>query len=107
MADLLTPQEHQLVNDLGRIAGQFLDIIHEQSGLSGSGDYAEAVYYIHGLQNMVLSQAAARAYPTHYRLMGGEVKREDLVMTASAPTATVVTLHDPAGLGWHDAKGGR
>lgn len=33
-------------------------------------DINEAMHYIHALQNMVLSQAAARAYPSKYRLMG-------------------------------------
>lgn len=35
------------------------------------GDLSEFVANIHGIQNMILAQAAARAYPDRYRLLGG------------------------------------
>lgn len=37
---------------------------------SRAGDVAELVFHIHALQNMVLAQAAARAYPRRFRLLG-------------------------------------
>ena len=40
-------------------------------GASREGDIAEFVGYIHAIQHMVASQAAARAYPDLFRLLGG------------------------------------
>jgi hypothetical protein len=64
----LTEDEHramelaaQLVNQVVRIMG-FSDSRH--------GDIQELVWHIHGIQNMILAQAAARAYPDRYRLLG-------------------------------------
>lgn len=71
MADLLTPSEHQLVELLAHVANLFSDIVGDDR--SRNGDIAEAVDKIHALQNMVLSQAAARAYPAMYRLLGETV----------------------------------
>lgn len=67
--ELLTEAEHEamvltvnLWNLLCReVVGQ---------GTSRSGDLRELCDHIHGIQHAVLSQAAARAYPEHYRLLG-------------------------------------
>lgn len=75
-APLLTEAEHrameltvQLVNLLStEIIGQ---------GRSRAGDINEVVHHIHGIQNMILSQAAGRAYPDRYRLLGETLPEAD------------------------------
>ena len=39
-------------------------------------DWLEATVHIHAIQNMILSQAAARSYPTQFRLLGGRLEQE-------------------------------
>lgn len=70
--ELLTDEEHKamqltadLYNLLCRIVG---------SGRTRSGDLAEACIHIHALQHAVMSQAAARAYPDRYRLLGDTIR---------------------------------
>lgn len=70
----LTADEHramdltvELVNLLSEIMGD---------GRPRAGDLHEVVFHIHGIQRMVLSQAAARAYPDRYRLLGVELPPE-------------------------------
>jgi hypothetical protein len=66
--ELLTPEEVEALDSLADIANQFSRIIGH--GQTREGDSREAVALIHGLQNMILSQAAARRYPGQYRLLG-------------------------------------
>jgi hypothetical protein len=68
-AELLTADEHrameltaELVNLMARAVISYGDSRH--------GDIQELVEHIHGIQNMILAQAAARAYPDRYRLLG-------------------------------------
>ena len=52
-------------------------VIHRIIGNSPSRqpDVDEFVFHIHAIQKMLMGQAAARAYPTPFRLLGGMVKR--------------------------------
>lgn len=71
--DLLTAEEHEAIGLLGQVAGVISRIIRSgQPEISGTGTYdqAEMVAHIHDLQHMVMAQAAARAYPNRYRLLG-------------------------------------
>jgi hypothetical protein len=79
--DLLTDAEHELVDALGRCAERFVRIVKgvaAEQQLAGEGpgveDAREFVGHIHACQQQVLSQAAARAYPNRYRLVGGRVQ---------------------------------
>lgn len=67
---LLTPAEHRAVILAGEL---YTLIVTEIIGKDDSraGDVRELCAYIHGIQHMVLAQAAARAYPARYRLLGG------------------------------------
>lgn len=67
-AGLLTPNEHELVAMLGRCFTAFSVIVGHDA--TREADLREATAHIHALQNMVLAQAAARAYPGRYRLAG-------------------------------------
>lgn len=40
---------------------------------SAAGDLSELASKIHDIQHMIMSQAAARAYPGIFRLLGGSV----------------------------------
>lgn len=42
-------------------------------GPTRAGDVNEAVGHIHSLQHLVMAQAAARAHPDRFRLLGGSV----------------------------------
>lgn len=69
--DLLTPDEHhamgmtvKLWNHLSRnVVG---------GGPGREGDMRELMFHIHGIQRAILAQAACRAYPEKYRLLGGD-----------------------------------
>lgn len=69
MTDLLTQAEHNAVTTAALLANQLAEIVGD--GPSRAGDLAEAVHHIHAVQRMILAQAAARAYPERYRLLGG------------------------------------
>lgn len=71
MADLLTPDEHALMATLASAANQFGAIIRAGDTGQGTHDWAEVAADIHRLQQRVLAQAAGRAYPDQYRLLGG------------------------------------
>jgi hypothetical protein len=68
---LLTAEEQhavhlagELANILGRVVGQ---------GPSRHADLTELIGHVHGIQRAVLAQAAARAHPGTYRLLGGSL----------------------------------
>lgn len=71
MAELLTEAEHRAM-DLtvelwNLLAGEVI-----LNGRAGPGDRAEMAAAIHVIQERILAQAAARAYPDRYRLLGGD-----------------------------------
>jgi hypothetical protein len=68
VSELLTPDEQhaidltaELANTLGRIVGR---------GPTRDHDMAEICLHIHNIQHAVMAQAAARAYPDRFRLLG-------------------------------------
>lgn len=74
MTELLTELERDLVARLGTWWVDFGRIVGADP-LVRDADLDEAVRFVHGLQRMVLKQAAARAYPTEFRLLGERVDR--------------------------------
>lgn len=74
MNESLTQKEQTTVQMLGKIYTLIVEIIQEgRAPEVVEGDKAEAAFYIHGLQNMILAQAAARDYPTQFRTMGSRI----------------------------------
>ena len=74
--DFLTELEHETIELLGQVATNMRRIITQASpanDISARGDTNEMVGWIHVLQHMVLSQAAARIYPELYRPLGGGI----------------------------------
>src|SRR5690349_5683826 len=71
--ELLTEAEKDLIAKLGSCFGDFTLVVGE--GRSRDADLNEIAADIHHLQQAVMSNAAARAYPTLYRPLGGEVQK--------------------------------
>jgi hypothetical protein len=65
----LTDAEHAAMDLLAETARAMGAVIGD-GGHQAANDMREVVLHIHALQNMILSQAAARAYPDRYRLLG-------------------------------------
>lgn len=55
----------QLANTIGRIVSD---------GPTRNADLAELVHHIHAIQHTVMAQAAARAYPSTFRLLGETIR---------------------------------
>jgi hypothetical protein len=67
---LLTPDEHRAVAMAAELWGLLCKVTTH--GLAREGDLRELIAHIHAIQRTVLKQAAARAYPDLYRLLGGD-----------------------------------
>lgn len=65
--ELLTELEHSTIDLLAMV---YSNIVQIAKGAEVGGDLEEAASRVHDLQNMVMAQAAARAYPGRYRLFG-------------------------------------
>lgn len=68
MNGLLTEEEQAVVRELGQCWNRLCRIVG--NGPTRSADLNEVVFHVHALQNFVMAQAAARAYPDTYRLAG-------------------------------------
>ncbi len=64
----LTELEFNAIQKSGELAQAMRQIIGE--GPNAYNDWLEATMHLHAIQNMILSQAAARAYPDTLRLLG-------------------------------------
>ena len=64
----LTETEHLAMATSAELA----ELVHQVigDGPNAAQDWAEMAHYIHVIQRTVLSQAAGRAYPDLYRLLG-------------------------------------
>lgn len=79
---LLTEDEHRAVEMAGELWNLLCRIVGQ--GASRGGDLNEFIHLVHGIQRGVLKQAAARAYPNQYRLLGE--------MLPAPETESVMTL---------------
>lgn len=66
--ELLTAEEREFLKLTATLANLMRGIIGD--GPQAEHDWSEAVPMIHNLQHMVMAQAAARAYPDTFRLLG-------------------------------------
>jgi hypothetical protein len=69
MTDLLTEAEHEALAITAALAERLPPIFG--NGPTTGIDLTVAWNHIHAVQRMILAQAAARAYPDRYRLLGG------------------------------------
>lgn len=67
-APLLTPEEHEVMDMTANLANALRRVVGD--GPHAAHDWNEIAAPIHTIQHHVLAQAAARAYPERYRLMG-------------------------------------
>lgn len=71
-SEYLTEHEHramQLTAELWNLLGEHV----VANGPARPGDMRDFAAHIHAIQHAILSQAAARAYPDRYRLLGEDV----------------------------------
>ena len=98
-APLLTQDEINAI----RMTAVLHELIGEKvigNGPARWGDYSELTSLIHGLQRMVMSQAAARSYPRELRLLGegvlpDEDKENNVVGEATAVDGAEAPEEDP------------
>ncbi len=71
----LTQLEHDTIGLLGKVYGNIVEITRDGNadGKVANEDLAEVAGRIHDLQHLVMAQAAARAYPDRYRLLGNVI----------------------------------
>ena len=70
-SELLTQLEKDTAVMLGQVHMNMCQIVAE--GSTRMDDLTESCHHIHILQRMIMSQAAARAYPNHFRLLGSVI----------------------------------
>jgi len=64
---LLTPEELLAIDTAGKLATLCGSIIQ---GPNRANDLREIIGHVHAIQQAVMSQAAGRAYPDKFRLLG-------------------------------------
>jgi hypothetical protein len=71
MTELLTAAEHQAMQLTAELVSALKACILD--GPTRDQDLRELIDHIHPIQNAILANAAGRAYPDQYRLLGGVV----------------------------------
>lgn len=70
----LTRDERALVTSIAKVYNEFCRIMPR--GTARHNDLLEVVFHIHGLQRMIMANAAARAYPDQFRPLGGDEPKD-------------------------------
>lgn len=68
----LTPLEIETIDMQGKVWNNLCKIVG--SGSSRSGDLQELCAHVHAIQQAIMSNAAARAYPDQFRPLGGSLR---------------------------------
>lgn len=89
--ELLTPAEHDAIAQTAELWKILCSITSD--GPAREGDLRELIFHIHGIQRAVLKQAAARAYPDLYRLLGGDPPTGPAFVAASTTCAACAKEH--------------
>jgi len=71
MTEMLTDDERKAIQMTAGLWNQLCRVVGD--GRTRDADMAELCAHIHAIQQAVMSQAAARAYPETYRLLGGSL----------------------------------
>lgn len=72
---LLTDKERAAIRIAGDLWGALCDIVADTDPVVRLGDLQELIAPIHVIQRYIMGQAAARAYPTEFRLLGSTIER--------------------------------
>lgn len=78
--ELLTEAEHRAMDLTVELVRTLAEIVGPDR--SRGGDMAELVAAVHAIQQSVMSQAAARAYPERYRLLGEILRAGGVLIVA-------------------------
>lgn len=70
----LTDAEHEAMDLTASLYNLMADKVVGRDH-TRQGDMTELAAHVHAIQNMLMAQAAARAHPSTYRLLGGTVHR--------------------------------
>lgn len=70
--DFLTKDEHLAIDQAARLAETLARVVFDGAGRTTTTDLNELLGHIHVIQHAVMAQAAARAYPEVYRLLGAD-----------------------------------
>jgi hypothetical protein len=117
--DLLTPDEHRALELTAELSAVLSRIIRAgaqeaiaqphvtREMIAAEADRREVTALIHSIQNAILAQAAARAYPDRYRLLGGVLSRVEMAVPGrcvanretQAEGSSDPARHDPPPLG--------
>lgn len=81
---LLTPHEMEAVRQAGLLYNYIAENV-VTDGPTREADLTELSTAIHTVQRAVMAQAAARAYPAKFRLLGGTVKVLDELPSPGLP----------------------
>lgn len=68
--DLMTEAEHKAMKMTADLFDHTAQNVIGGNESARSGDLQELALYIHNIQRMIMSQAAGRAFPDQYRLLG-------------------------------------
>lgn len=68
MSDALTDREQAVLNLTAELWNELCAVVGD--GPTRDADLMELCAHIHAIQHSVMAQAAARAYPDTYRLLG-------------------------------------
>lgn len=66
---LLTDAEHAVIRQAGDLWGAICSVVGD--GPTRDADLREMITHVHAIQHAIMAQAAHRAYPEHYRPLGG------------------------------------
>ena len=72
---MLTEREQAAVQKAGDLWGDLCAIVGD--GPTRDHDLAELVVHIHAIQQAIMSQAAGRAYPGQFRLLGETLRQAE------------------------------
>lgn len=75
MEEVLTPLEKKALDQAAELWNTLTNVVG--LGPSRQGDLRELQAHIHGIQRAIMCNAAARAYPGQYRLLGNVVGVSD------------------------------
>jgi hypothetical protein len=69
--ELLTDAERKAL----KMTGELANLVHREviTGPQAANDWNEFAMRIHAVQHMIMAQAAARAYPDEFRLLGNAI----------------------------------
>lgn len=76
VVDLMTDAEHKAMEMTAELFNHISQHVIGSNEVARSADIPELAMHIHDLQRMIMSQAACRAFPNQYRLLGEVIQKD-------------------------------